>query len=290
MQFALSTHLFHGDRLTGSHFETIAAHGFDRVELFATRTHFDYRDAAEVDRIGGWLSKLGIVAGSMHAPICASFMRGEWGRSYSNAAAQAARRQEAIDETRAAMNAARMLGCESMVVHLGLPREQNASAGDNDVGAVRRSLEQLAVISSEFGVRLALEVIPNSLSTPDALLECLEGDLELGDAGVCLDFGHAHLMGGAPEAVETLAGHVITTHVHDNLGAGDDHLVPFAGTIDWATTIAAIWKIGYGGPLVFEVADHGDATGVLQRTVGARTRLQAILDGLSAPFDFKEGD
>ena len=40
------------------HFEAIAAHGFDRVELFATRSHFAYHDPAEVDRIGEWLSQL----------------------------------------------------------------------------------------------------------------------------------------------------------------------------------------------------------------------------------------
>jgi len=290
MPFGLSTHLFHGERLARRHFETIAAHGFRRVELFATRTHFDYHDAAEVDRVGTWVSEFGLAAGSMHAPINASFVHGEWGRAYSNAAVQAVRRQEAIDETRVAMTAARTLGCESVVVHLGLSREQPVPVGDNDAGAVRRSLEQLAEISAETGVRLALEIIPNDLSTPDALLEWLDGDLELGDVGVCLDFGHAHLLGGVPEAVEALAGHVITTHVHDNAGTEDDHLVPFAGTIDWPATLAAVWKIGYGGALVFEVADHGDAAGVLERTVGARRRLQAILDELSAPFEFSEAD
>ena len=86
-------------------------------------------------------------------------------------------------------------------------------------------------------------------------------ELELGDAGICLDFGHAHLTGGAPEAAEALSGHVITTHVHDNHGQLDDHLVPFDGTIDWAATLMAISKVGYAGPLVFEVADHGDAGG-----------------------------
>ena len=93
-------------------------------------------------------------------------------------------------------------------------------------------------------------------------------------------------MGGVPEAAEALAGHVTTTHVHDNRGTSDDHLVPFAGTIDWPATLAAMWKIGFHERLVFEVADAGDAAGVLRRTVGARTRLQAILDDLSAPFEF----
>jgi hypothetical protein len=49
----------------------------------------------------------------------------------------------------------------------------------------------------------------------------------------------------------------------------------------------AMGKVGYAGPLIFEVADHGDAPGVLARTVGARRRLQAILEDLARPMDFE---
>jgi sugar phosphate isomerase/epimerase len=287
MDFGLSTHLFHGERLSRGHIETIAAQGFGSVEVFATRTHFDYHDRRRIDELGTWLADAGLRAGSMHAPICAGFTGGEWGRPFSNAAGDAARRREAIDETTAAGHAAQALGCELMVLHLGLPRTQPIPPGDNDVGALRRSLEDLAGVAATTRVRLALEVIPNDLSTPDMLLHLL-ADLDLGDAGVCLDFGHAHLMGGAPEATEALSGHIIATHVHDNGGDGDDHLVPFEGTIDWPAALAAMWKVGYAGRLVFEVADRGDARGVLARTVRARTRLQAILDELTLPISFTD--
>jgi sugar phosphate isomerase/epimerase len=287
MRFALSTHLFHGERLTRAHLEAARSHGFDDLEIFATRTHFNYADAGEIDRLGQWLSELGMSAGSMHAPICTAFTGGRWGRAFSNASGDAAKRQEAVTETALAIDAAHRLGSGLLVVHLGLPRGQDIPAGDNDRRAVQRSLEQLQEAASRSAVRLALEVIPNELSDPMALLEWLEGDMEL-TAGVCLDFGHAHLMGGAPEAAETLAGHVTTTHVHDNRGTSDDHLVPFAGTIDWPATLTAMWKIGFNERLVFEVADAMDAASVLRRTVGARARLQGILDDLSAPFDFED--
>jgi sugar phosphate isomerase/epimerase len=289
MRFGLSTHLFHGERLTAGHVETIAASGFDLVEVFATRTHFDYRDPRRAAELRGWLDAAGVAAGSMHAPICASFTGGVWGRAFSNASSRAADRQEAIDETRAALDAARVLGCHAIVLHLGLPQGQPVPPGDNDPGALRRSLEALAEPAAAAGVRLALEVIPNALSTPEAILDVLDR-IELGDAGICLDVGHAHLLGpnGAPEAAETLSGHIITTHVHGNDGRHDDHLVPFEGTIDWPATLMAMWKVGYAGPLVFEVADRGDAAGVLARTVRARTRLQAILEDLARPMEFGE--
>jgi sugar phosphate isomerase/epimerase len=285
--FGLSTHLFHGQRLARPHLETIKSHGFDLVEVFATRTHFDYRDRSRVAELRGWLRDLGLAAGSMHAPICDAFRGGQWGRAFSNASSSAASRQEAIDETTAALDAARGLGCAFAVLHLGLPRGQKIPPGDNDPSAMRKSLEAIAQAAAASGVRLAIEVIPNELSTPAALADLLGGDLEIGDTGICLDFGHAHMLSGTVEAAEILAGHLVTTHLHDNNGRSDDHLVPFAGTIDWPTTLMAMRKVGYAGPLVFEVADQGDAASVLTRTVGARRRLQAILDDLARPLDFQ---
>jgi len=288
--FGLSTHLFHGERLERGHYERIAAAGFPLVEIFATRTHFDYHDARAIKTTTEWLRTTGLTAASVHAPITIGLTGGVWGRPYSIATTNAAERREAIDETRKAIEAARRLECQSVVLHLGIPRGQTIPVGDNDVRALKQSLEPIAEACTASGVRLALEVIPNDLATPEALLRWLDGDLELGAAGVCLDFGHAHLVGGAPEAAEMLGGYIISTHVHDNRGVADDHLLPFAGTIDWNLTVAAMAKIGYPGPWIFELPDHGNADRVLQEAVGARRRIQAILDDSAEPFAFSEPD
>ena len=286
MLFGLSTHVFHGERLTARHFERIASRGFELVEVFATRTHFDYHDDRAIADVQTWIARAGLQAWAVHAPICDGFVGGVWGRTYSNANTNAAVRQEAIDETRRSVEAAARLGCGMVVLHLGIPRGQPIPAGDNDRSALARSLEPIAEACTKAGVRLALEVIPNDLATPSALVEWLSGELELGTAGVCLDVGHAHIVGGAPEAAEALSGYVITTHVHDNRGSNDDHLLPFDGTIDWPATLMALSKIGYSGPLVFELPDHGDAERVLDRAVSARRRIQAILDDLARPLEF----
>ena len=288
-RFGLSTHLFHGERLTERHLARMSSHGFPLLEVFATRTHFDYHNPNAVAEARRWIDACGLTAWSLHAPICDSFVGGVWGRAYSNATTNAAGRKEAVDETHTAISAARDLGCSVVVLHLGLPQGQPIPVGDNDARALSRSLEPIAEACTSAGVRLALEVIPNDLAVPGALLDWLEGDLELGDAAVCLDVGHAHLVGGSPEAAEVLSGHVITTHIHDNTGTSDDHLVPFAGSIDWPATMTALFKIGYAGPLVFELPDHGNADRVLQQAVAARGRLQAILDDLDSPMGFDEG-
>ena len=43
-RFGISTHLFHEQPLERAHLADIAAAGFDLIELFATRSHIDYRD------------------------------------------------------------------------------------------------------------------------------------------------------------------------------------------------------------------------------------------------------
>ena len=47
-QYGISTHLYHNQRLSRDHLVEIAAHGFETVEVFATRTHFDYHNPASV--------------------------------------------------------------------------------------------------------------------------------------------------------------------------------------------------------------------------------------------------
>jgi len=288
MQFSLSTHLFHGERLTRPHLEAIAASGFSDVELFATRTHVDYHDRGRVHEVRRWLEELGLSAGSMHGPICDSFTGGRWGRPYSIASSDTAHREEALGEMRAALESARVLGCRAFVVHLGLPAEQPSQPGDNDPGSAGRSLETLLGLAADAGVQLALELIPNALSTASALVEWLDRHSDDGAPGVCLDLGHAHMLDGISHATDLLGGAILTTHVHDNNGREDAHLVPFEGSIAWPEALASLWKVGYEGPLVFEVADRGDSGRVLERTIGARHRLQAILDDLAAPLAFEE--
>jgi len=79
------------------------------------------------------------------------------------------------------------------------------------------------------------------------------------------------------DAIETVSEHLVTTHVHDNRGRADDHLVPFEGTIDWPGALTAIQKIGYEGPLIFEVAAHGSPKETLLRAQKARQHMERLL-------------
>ena len=273
-RFGVSTHLFHQSPLAHEHLAHIAAHGFDAVELFATRTHFDYHDEQAIGRLAEWLSDTRLDLHSVHAPIVDGIKNGRWVGSLSNASGDERRRSAAVAETRAALHLARRIPYRFLVVHLGMPSAQQVPPGDNQPDAARRSLEEIVVLAAEVGVRVAVEVMPNPLSSATTLVRLIEDRLEGIDVGICLDYGHAHLMGDLGEAIETISGYLWTTHVHDNSGRRDDHLVPFAGTIDWDAAMMETQKIGYDGVLMLEVADTGNPVEVLRRSAQARERLE----------------
>lgn len=287
-RFGVSTHLFHEHRLAREHLVDIAGHGFDAVELFATRSHFDYRDPAAAAQLAEWLSDTRLVLHSVHAPIAEAMRGGKWVGSFSTASGDETRRKAALAQIQATLELARTVPFEYLVVHLGMPDDQLAAGDpstgsgsprpkprdDNQPAAARRSVEEIVALAAAVSVKVALEVIPNPLSSADMLTRLIEDTLEDVDVGICLDFGHAHLMGDLGDAIETLSGHLWTTHVHDNRGRSDDHLVPFAGSIDWDAAMMETQKIGYDGALILEVGETGDPVDVLSRAAKARERLE----------------
>jgi sugar phosphate isomerase/epimerase len=277
MRYGLSTHLYHGQPLSRAHLDEIASFDFDAIEVFATRSHIDYHAREAVDALAGWLRDLGLRLHGIHAPITDAFTNDRWGRTFSMASADSSRRQEAVREATLALELARRVPVDVLVVHLGIPSGQQAAGPDNVSDAARRSVEEIQKVAQPLGVRVAIEVIPNELSSPEALVRLLEEDLPGTGAGICFDFGHAHLLGDVVDAVECVAGHMITTHVHDNDGRADSHLVPLEGQIDWGTALMAVQKIGYEGTLLFEVADTSTPKDVLEKTRRARARLDTLL-------------
>jgi sugar phosphate isomerase/epimerase len=277
-QFGVSTHLYHAQRLSRDHLLEIAAHGFECVELYATRTHFDYHNPSAVADLQGWLAGAGLELRSIHAPTAEAFTGGRWSGSFTLASSDPDARARAVSETEKALHVARRIPAAVLVAHLGIPRSQprDATTGPNDSRAgARRSIEDLMRIAEPLGVQIAVEVIPNELSRAGSIVHYVEQDQE--GVGICLDFGHAHLDGDVVEAVETVAEHLIATHVHDNRGKTDDHLLPFDGTIDWAGTLLAVQKVGYDGPFMFEIVAHGSTKETLARAQQARQRLEAII-------------
>jgi len=277
-RFGVSTHLYHEQQLDRDHLVEIAAHRFELVELFATRTHFDYHDSARVRSLAEWLEDTRLTLHSVHAPICASIIKGQWGDTFSNAVADDQRRRHALAEAEVALAIAQTIPYRHLVVHLGVPDSMKPAAFDNSRDAARRSVDALQEMSERAGVQLAIEVISNKLSTPESLVSFIEDDLDGARVGICMDVGHAHMMGDLGDAIEACSGHIVTTHLHDNRQKADDHLTPGEGTIDWPAALMTLQKVGYDEPWMFEVANTSTTRAVLEKADKARRKFETLLD------------
>ncbi|MGI6466869.1 MAG: sugar phosphate isomerase/epimerase family protein [Sphaerochaetaceae bacterium] len=82
------------------------------------------------------------------------------------------------------------------------------------------------------------------------LIEALDSD----NVGACYDFGHANMVAkNHEENILTLGEHLKCTHVADNNGIDDQHLMPFHGTVPWEKCIDALKKINYKGDFTYEI-------------------------------------
>jgi sugar phosphate isomerase/epimerase len=203
-------------------------------------------------------------------------VHGTWKENLSLAAHDEARRRAAVEETLATLEVAAAVPYSTLVLHAGVP-EPIGGAADNHLASLVKSLEALSPAAEGHGVRLAVEVIPNVLSTASSLVNLVESDIEASMLGICMDVGHARLMGDVVDAIETCSGHLITTHLHDNRGRSDDHLVPGKGVIDWDAAVLAFQKIGYDGVWMFELAATLERKATLEQAIKARERFEALL-------------
>src|SRR5690349_8473501 len=120
--FGISTHLYVADRLDREHLVEIAAHGFDAIEVFALRSHFDYRDRRAAVALAEWLDDTRLRLHSMHSPIARTYVgNGKWENSVTIASADEARRKAAVEETLATLEVAAAVPYDVLVQHCGVP-------------------------------------------------------------------------------------------------------------------------------------------------------------------------
>jgi sugar phosphate isomerase/epimerase len=226
----ISSHVFLRNRLHPGLLETIQKSGADGVELFAARQHFDYTDRGAIRDLAEWFRSNPTEAFSMHAPLYTDHEMGRWGQPGVNVIhPEKARRIDAMDEIKRALEVAEQIPFRFMVIHLG-EREDTWSPRALEYSIT--ALEHLRAFASPLGVKLLVENIPNDVTRPANILEILNTG-HFTDIGVCLDVGHANLGDGVKPTFDELRDRIRSSHLHDNNGDRDAHLWPGDGTISW---------------------------------------------------------
>ncbi len=231
--------------------EHVALAGVQAVEIFAARQHFDYTSREHVAELAGWFSSNTLEPFSLHAPL---FPDREMGRAGAPAVnvlhPEKARRIDAMDEIKRALEAAEYIPFKNLVVHLG---EKEDTWSPRTMEYAETALEHLGAFAHPLGVRLLVENLTSEPTTPMHLVHILELG-HLPNIGVCLDLGHAHMTVGVADAIATLADRIGSVHVHDNHGLKDEHLWPGDGTIDWPATAKALNSLAVPPAAVLEIA------------------------------------
>ncbi len=273
MQRVLSTYLLVNRKLTPSLLGELARAGIPALELFCARPHFDYRSPQEVRGLADGFASQGLALHSVHAPTDRELGPGrESDAPISIADPERVRRLDAVDEVKRALELAEHISFRFLVLHLGGTREP---MDPRRWDAAFSSLEHLRVFAKQRGVTLALENTPGELATPANLRRFL-AEARLQDLRLCLDTGHAHMEEGVKASFETMGEFIVTTHVHDNRGEKDEHLLPYEGTIDWEETLKLLSGVAGGGlPVVLELREQAAHAAPLEPPALAQA-LQAV--------------
>ena len=68
----------------------------------------------------------------------------------------------------------------------------------------------------------------------------------------CWDTGHANCEGNQYDDILAIGDDLFAVHINDNKGWGDEHIIPYFGTVNMDEVINALIDIGYKGYFTFE--------------------------------------
>ena len=247
----------------------IAAAGFSHLHwCHHWNTDFLY-SGYEIEQIAAWLDELGLAMLDIHA---SHGREKAWGspREYERLAGVE------LVENRIAM--ASRLGSDVIILHLP-PLTAPAAGGSGDgLALVRSSLDAMMPFARGRGVRIALE---NMAVDNFDVIEQLFSEYGPDFLGLCYDAGHGNVEGHGLDRLEQVQDRLISVHLHDNDGTGDQHNLLFAGTVDWPRLARILAGSSYEKCVSMELSigrsGFTDEAAFLQRAFETGTRFAEMI-------------
>jgi sugar phosphate isomerase/epimerase len=287
MQRLLSTYLFVSRKLTPEILGQISEAKFQGIEIFCTRSHFEYATKAEVQAMAGALEAHKLQLVSLHGPTSrdASAMR-ESGTPLSICEVERVRRIEAMDELKRVIDVADDLPYQRLILHMGGSRE---TADPRKRDAAFSTLEHLVLHAHHAGVTICVENTTSEMGDP-SYLRAFVDETRLTGLRFNFDIGHAYLADGPEkERIEKSFAPfrelVSSVHLHDNHGEKDEHLPPYDGTIAWPAAIKLLKTAPEANlPLVLELKEKTgpEAPSAAEQLAAARKSMDRFEKAWSA--------
>ena len=146
------------------------------------------------------------------------------------------------------MEFAQAIGADVLVMHLPFAGSKET---DIALAQARKDITDLLPACKESGVALAIENLSNPAHNHE-FFDSIFDEFDPNYVGFCYDSGHA-LLADQEDFIERYSPRLIATHLHDNDGTADQHLLCGEGIADWKRIMQAIKKSNYAGSLNLEV-------------------------------------
>ena len=235
-RIGLSTHLFPFHPLDEKNLYIVKRAGFDSIEVWGMRPHFDYENEEFIEKLKKTLKRTGLIANSLHLPFY-EFITSDpdkRGRFYISDSDEN-RRRFAVKEVLKAMSKGKEIGAEVMVLHTGM--EYSGSSFDS----LKKSISEILNTAEKLGVKIAIE---NGFRERTRLTDVLKilKEFEANNLGLCIDIGHLNISKEWKVFGEIDPEIIFEFHLADNNGKDDIHLLPYRGTCPMERIYEKIWK------------------------------------------------
>lgn len=209
--------------------ELIKAAGFDGVLIWMGPDE----EASLKKRVKAYLD-VGLEVENLHAPVAG--MNDLW---LSGSAGE-----EMLYQLQECVEIAREYGVETVVMHLtrGYHSEPLARIG-------MERMEKLIRTAEDQQVRLAIENVKEQKNLKLFLDQYYDCDA----VGLCFDSGHQCCWASERQWLREYKDRLYATHLNDNDGNSDLHLMPLDGMVDWVQVVKELKKSSYQNKISMEV-------------------------------------
>jgi L-ribulose-5-phosphate 3-epimerase len=218
----------------------VARTGFRYVSLGARAEHSGYLTTSGQKRIKKLAARLGLGVCSIHTPFA---------KNLDISSPNMNKTRTTIDCYKRCIDAAQQLGARVVIFHpTAYMQFDDLDARKN---VIIENVNRLLEFSCDTEVSLAIE--NEHLIPANDILQFSLDSISDARYGFCYDTSHDNLTQRPLRIFRRYAHRLLTTHIADNRGEQDDHMLPYEGCFPWPGFCRIFSRIGFKGIPLLEV-------------------------------------